>query len=306
MNNPLKYTDPSGWIRNYITYDDILGHQSLMEGLAQVQAGMEWMMGSRRGFGGSFTFDWTYKTYISDADQKAADESWLKYGIALSPPYTIEFYQKPIYQPSGLQFTQPFAMGTANVVAPTGDMAAMGGGGSVSQNNISYEKPKITNRNNYLRKYHCAEISQHQDEAIEVSQWTVMYIDKTYKEINYEQGTTGKYDSKPKGPFENYIFDPIHKDVVIDVKHMLAAANSIRYMGNLNEWYQGNFGNKNSAYNPQDYYSNNLGYGFHMYIMSKFLYDIEKVNTFFQNSKDIALELSIYLTNQNLRDEFEP
>ncbi|MBX7227552.1 MAG: hypothetical protein K1X55_16070 [Chitinophagales bacterium] len=54
VNNPLKYTDPSGWLRNYITYDDILGHQSLMEGLAQVQAGMESMLGSRSGFGGSF------------------------------------------------------------------------------------------------------------------------------------------------------------------------------------------------------------------------------------------------------------
>ncbi|MBX7227556.1 MAG: hypothetical protein K1X55_16090 [Chitinophagales bacterium] len=128
VNNPLKYTDPSGWLRNYITHDDILGHQSLMEGLAQVQAGMEWMMGSRRGLGGSFTYTLAWRSYVSAEDQKAADESWTGYGIALSPPFTTEVYFQPHYQPSGVQFTQPFAMGMANVVAPTGDMAAMGGG----------------------------------------------------------------------------------------------------------------------------------------------------------------------------------
>ncbi|MBX7227806.1 MAG: hypothetical protein K1X55_17355, partial [Chitinophagales bacterium] len=87
VNNPLKYSDPSGWLRNYISYDDILGHQSLQEGLAQVQAGMDAMLGSR-GKGGSGSF---IPGNSSNSFQSSTDDGVLygKNGVFITNPEVI-------------------------------------------------------------------------------------------------------------------------------------------------------------------------------------------------------------------------
>ena len=64
------------------------------------------------------------------------------------------------------------------------------------------------------------------------------------------------------GPIIRYIYDPLNPDVVIDLRHMLSVAYYGPGAGNSVELMQG-WGGQASAYDHQDYYSNQLGYKFY-------------------------------------------
>ncbi len=59
-----------------------------------------------------------------------------------------------------------------------------------------------------------------------------------------------------------YIQDPLNSSVIIDLRHMLVVAYYGPKAGNSVEIFQG-IGNQPSAYDHQDYFSNELGYNFY-------------------------------------------
>lgn len=65
-----------------------------------------------------------------------------------------------------------------------------------------------------------------------------------------------------KGPILRYIQDPKNPDVIIDLRHMLVVAYYGPSVGNSVEVIQG-WNDEPSAYDHQDYYSNQLGYDFY-------------------------------------------
>ena len=73
----------------------------------------------------------------------------------------------------------------------------------------------------------------------------------------------------PLGPNMRYIHDPLNPDVIIDLRHMLAVAYYGQGAGNSLEMIQYT-GNEPSAYDHQDYFSNNLGYDFYRIYGSSF------------------------------------
>lgn len=69
----------------------------------------------------------------------------------------------------------------------------------------------------------------------------------------------------PYGPRIRYIRDPLNPDIVIDLRHMLVVGPQGEIIGNSLEIIQGMSNDpavNSSAYNHQDYYSNQLGYDF--------------------------------------------
>ena len=66
----------------------------------------------------------------------------------------------------------------------------------------------------------------------------------------------------PMGPIVRYIQNPLNPSVVIDLRHMLVVAYHGSLFGNSVEIMQG-LGGLTSAYDHQDYFSNQLGYDFY-------------------------------------------
>ncbi|MBX7225304.1 MAG: hypothetical protein K1X55_04690, partial [Chitinophagales bacterium] len=132
VNNPLKYSDPSGWLK-YQNIDDDWRETSYT-----TWYGIDWE-GPGRGSGGGWSTHtgWTSTTYIlSNNNGQTAGLNGYQGGenvpgdylgsVTIMTPYTYN------------TFTMPDYSGAGNVVAPTGDMAAMGGGNGgsgASQNN---------------------------------------------------------------------------------------------------------------------------------------------------------------------------
>lgn len=68
--------------------------------------------------------------------------------------------------------------------------------------------------------------------------------------------------SQPGGPNIRYVEDPLNRDVIIDLRHMLVVGSYTRAVGNDVERLQWASGQA-SGDNHQDYYSNELGYAFY-------------------------------------------
>jgi hypothetical protein len=77
-----------------------------------------------------------------------------------------------------------------------------------------------------------------------------------------------KYPNRISYTGYDFIYDPLNPGVQIDMIHFMVVGKKGVAMGAANElqqWFQGLFGNKsakNSAFHPQDLYSNRLGVEF--------------------------------------------
>ena len=111
-------------------------------------------------------------------------------------------------------------------------------------------------------------LMRHSDEAISLSKFR-----SRNKGINRESliNQRGRANGGlvAAGPDDRYIFDPLNKEAVIDLAHMLVVGREGKTIGNLNEHWQALRGRFDTAYDPQDYYSNDLGYKFYNYLDSQ-------------------------------------
>lgn len=115
-------------------------------------------------------------------------------------------------------------------------------------------------------KMNCNDLrNTHGDENKDNTIWTFYYANrhKTYDEIINQRppGSFMNFGSQPGGPDVRYIKDPLSDQTFIDLRHMLIMGKKGRAIGNGTEVVQWIAG-KPSAFDDQDYYSNELGYAF--------------------------------------------
>ncbi|WP_339881300.1 hypothetical protein [uncultured Algoriphagus sp.] len=91
------------------------------------------------------------------------------------------------------------------------------------------------------------------------------------------------------GPFIRYFRDPQNPSVVIDLRHVLIVGSYWKWVGNLIERGQSAGGKEKTAFDKQDYFSNNLGYEF----TNQYGKQIE------QNPSKIAHYLKEFLVNRS-------
>ncbi|MBX7227803.1 MAG: hypothetical protein K1X55_17340 [Chitinophagales bacterium] len=131
MNHSLKYTDPSGWLKYYIADGD------MQETSYVTHYGPDWE-GPGRGSGGGWSTHtgWLSTTYtLTDNNGQTAGLNGYQGGENVPGNYLGSITTMTPYTYN--TFTMPDYSGAGNVVAPTGDMAAMGGdgGSGASQSN---------------------------------------------------------------------------------------------------------------------------------------------------------------------------
>lgn len=96
---------------------------------------------------------------------------------------------------------------------------------------------------------------------------------------------------QPGGPKLRYIRDPQNSDHVIDMRHLLVIGAKGPAFGNSVEIGQYLIPGNKSGLDPQDYYSNDLGYRFYEYLSQNkidtnhFLF-VNYLDTFLRTRKD--------------------
>lgn len=122
-----------------------------------------------------------------------------------------------------------------------------------------------------VTQYDCGQLQNtHSDDNIQlgvpntVSGFAAPNVGLTRDQIVGQRGYDNSIPgvSLPRGPSVRYIQDPLNPSVVIDLRHMLVVAYHGSFFGNSVEIMQG-LGSLSSAYDHQDYFSNQLGYDFY-------------------------------------------
>jgi hypothetical protein len=103
-------------------------------------------------------------------------------------------------------------------------------------------------------------LKAHLNEAGTLDEWQKIYSGKTREQIINELEARGKANSQTGGPAKRYIIDPKTGNV-IDMRHFLIIGSKGSLIGNGVEEFQYLKGYP-SGRDPQDYYSNSLGYKF--------------------------------------------
>jgi len=104
-------------------------------------------------------------------------------------------------------------------------------------------------------------LEKHRDKAISLKEWVNEYKNKTYWEIITERGWI---QGQPAGPSKRYVINPIDGKVM-DMRHVTVVRYGYgRTSGKLIEHIQYALRQYGSAYDLQDYYSNNIGHTFHL------------------------------------------
>ncbi|WP_026948051.1 hypothetical protein [Algoriphagus marincola] len=117
-----------------------------------------------------------------------------------------------------------------------------------------------------IKKLNCNELwNTHNQEAKTMMEFRSRYYGRSYEEIIYERGDlsiTG-LGSQPAGPVIDfrYIKDPLNPSLIIDMRHFLVIGKFGRAIGESVEFLQ-YLAQYESAFDDQDYYSNELGYSF--------------------------------------------
>lgn len=108
-------------------------------------------------------------------------------------------------------------------------------------------------------------LMRHAAEAISLDEWLELNSGLTQDEIINQQPASNGF---PGGPTARYVFDPLNPNAVIDMRHMLIVGKLGPVLGNANELLQLKT-DPSSALDPQDFYSNKLGYRFYKYSEGK-------------------------------------
>jgi hypothetical protein len=107
-------------------------------------------------------------------------------------------------------------------------------------------------------------LMEHAEDAVTWEEFKMLNAGCTYDEIVNQLPSQGP--GQPGGPRERYVRDPLNKNAVIDMRHMLVIGFVGRSGGDVYEALQSVMfwspGRMASAFNEQDYYSNQLGYAF--------------------------------------------
>lgn len=122
-----------------------------------------------------------------------------------------------------------------------------------------------------IKRLNCIELKNtHGREPKDLWQFRNQYYNKTYEEIiNIEKSNSLSFiNSQAGGPgnsekngYFRYVRDPLNPNIIIDMRHLLVIGNFGRSVGESVELIQW-LANNESAFDHQDYYSNELGYSF--------------------------------------------
>lgn len=270
INNPLRYTDPSGQkVKNLeegrriaIVGDEKGGggggskNDGNFDGWAEPRPGQQQTQG-----GYSYTNGSPYSSNWGRSFNNVGNYS------------NITFNGNPLYGGvggsgrSGGGLNRPFAnngeSSPRDFLDMSGAVAQVGGG-----NYIGHRKPLYPHNNNYLRIHHSKELSEHVNDAMSSSEFSTLYRGYTLGELLNELPSNNKYHSFGEGPTDRFLVDPLYFNVVIDLKHFLNSIIKPSSFGDYNENIQEE-NNNPSAHNPQDYYSNNLGNEFYKFYRTK-------------------------------------
>ena len=96
-----------------------------------------------------------------------------------------------------------------------------------------------------------------------------------------------------------YVFDPLNSNAVIDMRHMLIVGKYGRAVGTPLEFVQWGNGQA-SGMDPQDFYSNNLGYNFYNNVNGRGVTGWI-INNVISSPTDFSNRVNLFLTNPNLR-----
>jgi hypothetical protein len=124
-----------------------------------------------------------------------------------------------------------------------------GSGGGGGDNNVDLKCPELMNT--------------HGESFQDINSFENQNLGLTYYDI-VEQRPNNGWDftsSQWGGPNIRYISDPLNPSIKIDLRHTLIVGAMGRTIGNSIEIIQGING-ESSAYDYQDYYSNEIGYKF--------------------------------------------
>ncbi|WP_405206218.1 RHS repeat-associated core domain-containing protein [Aquimarina sp. LLG6339-5] len=122
-----------------------------------------------------------------------------------------------------------------------------------------FDSPESNNKQGYLR---------HLNEAWTLERWAETFDGRSLHDLTEEVQTSMKSNSG--GPFYRYIRHPNGKRV-IDVRHALYVGirgTDVGLVGEVVQWFQESSGksSETSAFDPQDFYSNQLGRDFILHI----------------------------------------
>ena len=150
------------------------------------------------------------------------------------------------------------------------------GGGDTGETAFEYIDPSVTFTAGPtppdVSEYNCAQLrtfhgggDDPQSQPISLATFLAANANKSRAEIIAQRGyqyLAGGLISLSKGPILRYIRDPQNPEIFIDLRHMLVVGYYGPGVGNSVEVTQG-LGGQPSAFDHQDYYSNQLGYDFY-------------------------------------------
>jgi hypothetical protein len=134
------------------------------------------------------------------------------------------------------------------------------------------------------------------DKAVSWEEWVKANHGLTYDEIVNQ---LPKRNGFPGGPKQRYVFDPLNPKAVIDMRHTLIVGKMGPAFGNANELLQLKT-DPSSAMDPQDFYSNRLGYRFYNYVEGKGLTGWI-VNNIISSPENFVNRLNGFMTNPAFR-----
>ncbi|PSL03009.1 hypothetical protein [Cecembia rubra] len=146
---------------------------------------------------------------------------------------------------------------------PRYDYDPYGGGWGGVSGEINYTPPSISEPL-ILKKMKCSDLmNTHGEEFHDIHSFKLQNIGKTYENIiNQREDKSWSFlGSQKGGPNIRYIRDPLNPNIIIDLRHLLIIGRLGPIIGNSVEVIQWVSGSQ-SAYDDQDYYSNELGYSF--------------------------------------------
>nr|MDQ3396142.1 RHS repeat-associated core domain-containing protein [Bacteroidota bacterium] len=134
------------------------------------------------------------------------------------------------------------------------------------------------------------------DRAVSWDDWVKANRGLTYDEIVSQEPSRNGF---PGGPTLRYVFDPSNQNAVIDMRHLLIVGKMGPALGNANELLQLKT-DPSSAMDPQDFYSNRLGYRFHNYVEGRGLTGW-MINNILRSPENFVNRLNGFMTNSVYR-----
>ena len=143
-------------------------------------------------------------------------------------------------------------------------------------------------------------LMRHSEQAVSLQEWTDANQGLTRSQIiNQRHDRSLGLRSQPGGPNLRYVFDPLNPNAIIDMRHMLIVGKYGNLIGNTIEGFQWSNGQA-SGMDPQDFYSNRLGYRFYNYVEGRGATGW-LINNIISSPTDFINRLNLFLTSHDFR-----